>query len=179
MRRRLSKREKRLVLVLVLLAVLAVAGFSMAPKESLTLEDVLAYYVNGFGGAEQITIRPAQGDAQPVTLTRDEAGGLFSRLSMLARYGKLSSSPSPYPPKWILDVTLQDGSRIKDISVGLHLDAPKQPLHGQIWLIPHKLDSPGSPDMSELTPVMADAIDSYLNPEEGEKEQPEEKTESE
>ena len=178
MRRRLSKREKRLVLVLVLLAVLAVAGFSMAPKESLTLEDVMAYYVNGFGGADQITIRPAEGDAQPVTLTRDEAGGLFGRLSMLARHGRFSQSPTPYAPKWILDVTLQDGSRIKNISVGHHLDAPKQPLRGEVWLIPYTPDRPGRPDMSESTPVMADAIDSYLNPDEAEKEQAEEKSES-
>ena len=176
MRRRLSKREKHLVLVLVLLGVLAIAGLSMAPKESFTFEDALAYYVNGLGGAEQITIRPAQGDAQPVTLTRDEAGRFFSQLSMLARYGRFSQSPTPYPPKWILDVTLQDGSRIKNISVGHHLDAPKQPLHGQIWLIP---GTPGRPDMGEPGPVMVDAIDKYLNPDEGEKEQPEEKGESE
>ena len=172
MRRRLSKREKRLILVLALLSVLAVAGLSMAPKQSLTFEDVLAYYVNAFGGADQITIRPAEGDAQPVTLTRGEAVQLFSHLSTLARYGRWSSSPSPYPPKWILDVTLQDGSRIKNISVGHHLDAPKQPMRGQIWLIP------GRPGERELTPVMADAIDRYLNPDEGEKEQPEEKGES-
>ena len=172
MRRRLSKREKRLILFLALLGVLAVAGFSVAPKESLTYEDVVAYYVNGFNGAEQITIRPAEGDAPPVTLTRDEAGRLFGQLAMLARYGSLSASPSPYPPKWILDVTLQDGSRIKNISVGHHLDAPKQPMRGQIWLIP------GRPGERELTPVMADAIDRYLNPDEGEKEQPEEKGES-
>jgi len=171
--RRLSKREKRLTFFLALLGVLAVVGFSMAPKESLTFEDVIAYYVNAFDGAEQITIRPAEGDAQPVTLTRDEAGKLFGQLAMLARYGRLSASPSPYPPRWILDVTLQDGSRIEDISVGHHLDAPKQPLRGQIWLIPGMLGE------SEPAPFMADAIDRHLNPDEGEKEEPKEKGESE
>jgi hypothetical protein len=171
--RRLSKREKRFILVLALLGVLAVVGFSMAPKESLTFEDVLAYYVNAFNGAEQITIRPAQGGAQPVTLTRDEDMGLFSQLAMLARYGSFSPAPSPYPPKYLLDVTLQDGSRIQDISVGHHLDAPKQPLRGQAWLIP------GTPGEREPAPFMADAIDRYLNPDEGEKEEPKEKGESE
>ena len=145
----------------------------MAPKQSFTTEDVLAYYVNGFAGAEQITIRPAEGDAPPVTLTRDEAVRLFSELSMLARYGRLSASPLPYPPKWILDVVLQDGSQIKDISVGFHLDAPKQPLHGQAWLIPVALGQ------SEPTAAMVDAIDSYLNPDKAEKEQPEEESEGE
>ena len=167
MLRRLSKREKRLILFLVLAAVLAIVGFSSAPKESLTYEDVMAFYVNAFDGAKQITIRPAQGDAQPVTVSRDEAGSLFSRLSMAARYSSLSASPSPYPAKYILDVTLHDGSRIDNISVGHHLDAPKQPLRGQAWLIP------GAPGQSEPTPAMADAIDRYLNPEEAEKEEAE------
>jgi hypothetical protein len=107
-----------------------------------------------------------------VTFTRDEAAGFFGQLSMMAQYGRLSASPSPHPPTWILDVTLQDGSRIKDISVGHHLDAPKQPLRGEVWLIP----SPPGP--SEPGPLMADAIDRYLNPDEGEKEKPEEKGES-
>ena len=172
MRRRLSKREKRLVLVLALLAVLAIIGLSAAPKQSLTFEDVLAYYVNAFNGAEQITIRPAEGDAQPVTLTRDEAPSLFSRLSTFARYGRFSPAPSPHPPKWILDLTLRDGSRIEDISVGHHLNAPKQPLRGRAWLIP------GMPEESEPTPVMADAIDRHLNPEEAEEEEPEKKADS-
>lgn len=172
--RRLSKREKRLILFLALLGVLGVVGFSMAPKEPLTYEDVVVYYVNAFNSAQQITIRPAQGDAQPVVLTRDEAASLFSRLSTYARYGKPSASPSPYPAKWILDLTLQDGSRIKDISVGHHLEAPRQPLRGRIWLIP------SAPDMreSEPTPVITDAIDRYLNPDEAEKEEPKEEVES-
>jgi hypothetical protein len=43
-RRRLSKREKRLILGLVLLAVLAVAVISVTPKQSLFHDDVITYY---------------------------------------------------------------------------------------------------------------------------------------
>lgn len=172
MLRRLSKREQRLILILVLAAVLAIVGFSAAPKESPTYEDLMAFYVDAFNDAKEITIRSATGDAQPVTLTRDEAAALCSRLSTFARYGSFSPGPSPYPAKYILDVTLQDGSRIKDISVGHHLDAPKQPLRGRVWLIP------GTPGPSEPTPVMADAIDRYLNPEEADEKEPGGKAES-
>ena len=157
MARRLSKREKRLVLVLAALAALGVGGLSLAPREPPGVEDVLAYYVDSFSRADQITIRSAQSDTDPVILTRDEAPGFFSQLSTLARYGIPSTSPTPYPPKWILDLELPDGSHIKDISVGHHLDAPKQPARGQIWVIPN------TPSSGEFRPLMVEAIDRYLD----------------
>ncbi len=167
MRRRLSKREKRLILFLGVAAVLALVGFSLAPREPPTLEDVIAYYVNAFDRAQEITIRPAQGDAEAVTITREEAATFFAQLSMLSRYAMLSPAPSPHPPKWVLDITIRNGSRIEGIQVGYHLDGPKQPARGEVWVVPN---TPGRRDSGAL---MVAAIDRYLKsreegkPEEG------------
>ncbi len=154
--RRLTRREKSLVVVFAALAILAGVSIYFSPREAPDVEEVLAFYANAFEGGQEITIRSATGDAEPITVRGVEALRLLSRLSLLVRFGAVSARPSPNPPKWILDVTGRDGSKVKDIGVGFHLETPKQPARGVVWVIPRRAGQDGS------EPAMVEVIDQYV-----------------
>ncbi len=155
--RRLTRREKTIIVLCTGLAALAGASLYMSPQDGATAEDALGYYVDTFSQAEAITIRSASEEAEPITVTREEAPRLFSRLMTAARYARVASSPSPYPPKWVLDVTTVDGSKVSNIGVSLHLEAPKQPAKGVYWVIPR------SPGQDAPEPIMVQTIDDYVD----------------
>jgi hypothetical protein len=156
--RRLSRREKRLVVVLCGVAALGAASFYMAPEQGPNPEEVVAYYIRAFGSAKQITIRTPDGKTKPVTVTRESDRGLFSRLETAARLGGVTIGGPPQPPRYMLDLVAADRSEIKDISVGFTLDCPKQPARGKLAFIPREMGSEGP------VPVMALIIEDYLDP---------------
>jgi len=156
--RRLSRREKRLVFVLCGIAALGAASFYMAPEQGSNPEEVVAYYIRAFSSAKQITIRTPDGKTNPVTVTRGEDRGLFTRLESAARFGGVTIGSMSQPPQYVLDVVKADGSQIKDISVGFTLDCPKQPARGKLAFIPREPASEGP------VPVMALIIQDYLDP---------------
>jgi hypothetical protein len=155
--RRLTRREKTLVVLCTGLAALAGASLRMSPQGGATAEEALAYYVDTFTQAEAVTIRSASEEADPITVEREEATRLLSRLEMAVRYGAVSPHPSPYSPKWILDVSKRDGSKVENIEVGFHLKAPKQPGKGTLWVVPRL------PGQREPEPVMVQIIDDYVD----------------
>ncbi len=154
--RKLTRRESHLIVVFTALAVIAGASLYFAPKEPPNPEAVKAFYINLFGRAHTIVIGSATGEMEPVTVTRDKDPGLFNRLHTAARFSGVSPTPSPYPPRWILDVSADDGSEITDVTVSFHLEAPKQPARGALWLIPRL------PGQDEPEPVMVEIIDDYM-----------------
>jgi hypothetical protein len=156
--RRLSRRERRLLFVLAAVVVLAGVGFYFAPEHSVNPEEVQAYYVDIFARAEEITIRTTDAADEAVTLTRADEAGMLSGLVMFARYGQVAAGPSPHPPKYLLELSLDDGTRLTDIAVGYHLDAPDQPYRGKLWLFPM---SPAW-DRTEPVPAMVRALDDFI-----------------
>lgn len=156
--RRLSRREKRLVVVLCGVAVLGATSFYMAPETGPDPAEVMAYYIKAFGSAKQITIRTPDGKAEPVTVTRGEHRGLLSRLENATRFGRITVGGMSQPPRYVLDLVAADGSEIKDIAVGFTLDCPKQPARGKLSFIPREPASEGP------VPVMALIIEDFLDP---------------
>ncbi|UCC68192.1 MAG: hypothetical protein JSV79_13970 [Armatimonadota bacterium] len=168
--RRLSRSERRLLFVLAAVAVLAGVGFYFAPERPPNPEEVQAYYIEIFARAEEMTIRTTDAADEAITLTRADKAGMFSRLRMFAAHGQVAGAPSPYPPKYILQLSLDNGTRLTDIAVGYHLDAPDQPYRGKLWLFPM---SPAW-DRTEPVPAMVQALDDFiasLRPETSDKEQ--------
>lgn len=154
--RRLTRREKSLVVVFAALGILAGVSMYFSPREPPDAEEVMAFYVNAFERGQEVTIRSATGEVEPITVTGVEALRLLSRLSLSVRFGGFSPRPSPNPPKWVLDVTGRDGSRVEDIGVSVHLEAPKQPARGVLWVIPR------SPGQEGSEPAMMKLIDKYV-----------------
>jgi len=146
----------RLLFVLGALAILATAGFLTSPKQEPNPEEVQAYYIQMLGRADQIAVHRPDATDEPVIITRADEPGFFSRLAMTARYGLVAGRPSPYKPKWILDVSMEDGTRIKDVAVGYHLEAPKQPAKGHLWLFP------GTPGQRQGAAPMVELIDELV-----------------
>lgn len=155
--RRLNRREKTLIVVFAAVAVLAGVSMYTSPSEEPDPEALMAYYVDAFSGADTMTIRSAAEEVEPITVTREEAPRLFSRLMMAVRYAQVVPSPSPHAPKWVLDVTTVDGSKVNDIGVSLHLEAPKQPAKGVYWVVPR------SPGQHAPEPIMVQIIDDYVD----------------
>lgn len=156
--RRLSRREKRLVIVLCGVAALGATSFYMAPEQGPNPEELVAYYIHAFSSAKQITIRTPDGKTPPVTATRGDDRGLFTRLETAARLGGVTLQAPPQPPKYTLDLVEEDGSQINDISVGFTLDCPKQPARGKLAFIPREMGFEGP------VPVMVLIIQDYLDP---------------
>ncbi len=155
--RRLRRREKTLIVLCACLAAMAGASVYMSPQGSATAEEALAYYVDTFAEAEALTIRSASGEVEPITIAGEEAKRLLSRLGMSVRHGAVSPYPSPHAPKWILDVSKRDGSKVENIEVGFQLKAPRQPGKGTLWVVPR------SPGRREPEPVMVQIIDHYVD----------------
>ena len=156
--RRLSRREKRLVIVLCGIAALGATSFYMAPEQGPNPEEVIAYCVGVFRSAKEITIRTPDGKA-PVTVTRDKDDGLFRRLEAAASVGGVALPQAAQPPMYVLDLVGEDGSETKDISVGFTVDSPKQPSRGKLAFVPREMGSPRGP-----SPAMALIIEDYLDP---------------
>ena len=134
--KKLKRSEKRLIVIFGALLALAGASYYMAPKQELTVEDIQVFYIKTFAGAQEIVVRPVQGNGAPVTLTGDDAAKVSSQMDSLCRYAGFSQTPAPAPASWVVDVKTADGSWRRNIAVGLTLESPDQPGRGKIWLVP-------------------------------------------
>lgn len=158
--RRLSKREVRLIILLAAVAVLALVGIALTPPTPPNPEEVQAYYISLFERTQTMTITPASG-GEPVRVTEDAARALFRDLAWSARAGFITGSKPSAPPAYVLDLTLADGTTVKDIQVGFDIEAKGQPARGKIWLVPgFALGS--SPTEPVVKPPMVATIDAYL-----------------
>lgn len=156
MRRRLSRRERRLLIVFGGLLMVGLVSWAMAPEQPANTEEVIGYYQALFRNAEAITIRIADGGGEAVTATRAEHPKILYELEHLATLGGISLRPSGYSPKYLLDIKKTDGKLVRDVAVSFHIESPKQPSKGKLWLFPR---APG-PQTSE--PAMVAAIDRFI-----------------
>jgi len=154
---RLSTREKRLIVVLVAVGVMAAIGFYLAPKKEPDPEELMAYYLELFETADQVTIRAADDSSPPITVSREETPRLFFRMAGTIRFGGVSGTRSPYKPKWILDLRRRDGRTVEDIGVSVHLDSPKQPARGKLWVVP------AAPGQTQPSAALVEVIDEFLD----------------
>ncbi len=172
--RRLSTRERRLVVALCAIAALCVVSFKMAPSQGPDPEEVIVFYANAFGAAKEMTIRLAAAQlpkedpaaplvGKPLKLTREKAPKLFGRLENSARYGGVTPGSSQ-APKYFIDLVQDDGVQVKDIGVGFTLDCPKQPSRGKLALIPRDMAEMGRGPYPAMVLAIDDYVDELCNP---------------